>query len=196
MRRRILAYFLLGLGFVAVIFFRRYSGQVIPNPYIFYLAGLVIILGAVLLLRSTARTSDARVEKQIEKTINELRTKGERIEVELSQCEIKEHYSTEERQRYDEDEFKSLDPERKIQELNTINSYPAQKVNQEEIAQTVLVYDYLNPDSGEMERFISRVIPKDSVTLAYYMGRQMKTMLYVDKNNRQKYYFDLDFLNE
>src|SRR5438270_2978062 len=58
MRRRILAYFLLGLGFVAVIFFRRYSDQVIPNPYIFYLAGLVIILGAVLLFRSRARTSE------------------------------------------------------------------------------------------------------------------------------------------
>ncbi|MFL5739204.1 MAG: hypothetical protein ACJ75B_03230 [Flavisolibacter sp.] len=80
--------------------------------------------------------------------------------------------------------------------MNGISGSSMRNAEQAEITHTVLVFDYLNPETGEMERFISRVIPKDSVTLAYYMGRQMKTILYVDKNNRQNYYFDLDFLNE
>ncbi|MFL5739205.1 MAG: hypothetical protein ACJ75B_03235 [Flavisolibacter sp.] len=112
MWRKILAYFLFGLGFFAVIYFRRYSGQVIPYPYFFYIIGLVIILGGVLLLRSTTRTSAMHLLHQIERTIKDLKRKGERIEVKLYQCEIKEHTYTEEKQPVDEEELKGLDLEK------------------------------------------------------------------------------------
>lgn len=46
----------------------------------------------------------------------------------------------------------------------------------------------------KIKRFISRVIPKDKVSLSFYLDQQKQTILYVDKTDRNKYYFDLDFL--
>lgn len=64
-----------------------------------------------------------------------------------------------------------------------------------EVSHSVILFHYKNVRTGETEEFISRTIPKDSVTLSMYLDKQKQTTLYVDKANRGHYFFDLDFLN-
>jgi hypothetical protein len=195
MWRRILAYLLFALGFLTFTFFRRYSGEVIPYPFLFYILGLIMFVGGLLFLRYTPRTTDLQIQARIAQTIEELKTTGEKIPVDLSRCEIKEHNYTEEQELYGHpNELLTLDFERQIQGFNALGGGSHRNVVQVEVRQTVIIYDYQNPRSGKLEKFISRVIPKDKITLSFYVDRQKYTDLYVDKINREKYYFDLDFL--
>src|SRR5947208_3412816 len=101
---RILAYFLFVLGLITVSYFRNYSGEVIPHPSLFYLVGLALFIAGFLLLRRVRMSPDPKIQKQIGASIKELKTLGEKIEVDLSQCEIKEHNYIEERQLFNEDD--------------------------------------------------------------------------------------------
>lgn len=197
MSRRILAYILFGLGFLTITFFRKYSGEVIPYPFLFYLLGLGMFVVGLLFLRFTPTTKQLDIQKQISETISDLKANGDKIPVDLSHCEIKEHNYIEEREKYGHsNELLTLDFERQIQGWNAIGGGSMRNVEQVQVIQTVLVYNYQNPRNGKLETFISRVIPKDKISLSFYLDRQKQTTLYVDKINRDKYYFDLDFLND
>lgn len=197
MWRRILAYILFGLGFLTMTFFRKYSGEVIPYPFLFYLLGIAMFVGGWLFLRFTPTTKESNIQNQIIETITDLKTNGDKIPVNLSSCEIKEHNYIEEQYKYGHsNELLTLDFERQIQAWNAIGGGSIRNVEQVQIRQTVLVYSYHNTRTGKLEKFISRVIPKDKVTLSFYLDRQKQTLLYVDKINRDKYYFDLDFLSD
>jgi len=197
MWRQILAYILFGLGFLTITFFRKYSGEVILYPFLFYLLGLAMFVGGLLFLRFTPTGKQLNIQKQILETISGLKANGDKIPVDLSHCEIKEHNYTEERERYGHpNELLTLDFERQIQGWNAIGGGSMRNVEQVQVKQTVLIYNYQNPRDGKLEKFVSRVIPKDKITLSLYLDRQQQTTLYVDKSNRDKYYFDLDFLND
>lgn len=196
MWRRILAYILFGLGFLTVTFFRRYSGEAIPYPFLFGLLGLGMFIGGLLFLRYTPTTTEMNLQKKIAETISDLKANGDKIQVVLIQCDIKENNYTEERERYGHsNELLTLDFERQIQGWNAIGGGSMRNVEQVHVQQTVLIYNYQNNRTGKTEKFVSRVISKDKVTLSFYLNTQKHTILYVDKLNRDKYYFDLDFLN-
>jgi hypothetical protein len=196
MWRRILAYILFGLGFLTVTFFRRYSGEVIPYPFLFWLLGLGMFIGGLLFLRYTPTATEINLQKQIAETISDLKANGDKIQVDLTQCDIKANNYTEEREKYGHsNELLTLDFERQIQGWNAIGGGSMRNVEQVHVKQTVLIYNYQNNRNGKTEIFVSRVIPKDKVTLSFYLDRQKQTILYVDISNRDKYYFDLDFLN-
>jgi hypothetical protein len=89
----------------------------------------------------------------------------------------------------------TLDIEREIQGWNAIAGYSMSNVKQVQITQTIIIFLNQNTRTGKTEQFISRVIAKDKITLSVYLDRQKQTTLYVDKTNRECYYFDLDFLN-
>jgi hypothetical protein len=195
MGQRILAYVFIALGLLTVTYFRKYTGSVIPHPAIFWVLGLIMTVAGMAFLRFTPAALDRRMQKQIDDTIYHLKVNGERIRVDLSQCEIKERSYTEERQRYGaEDELLTFDFERQIQTLNALGGDNSRNVTQVQVTQTVVIFSRQNPLTGETERFVSRVIPKDKVTVAFYLEEQGETSLYVDKTDRQLYYFDLDFL--
>jgi hypothetical protein len=195
MWQRILAYVFIALGLLTVTYFREYTGSVIPHPVIFWVLGLIMLLAGVAFLRLTPAALDRSMQKQIEETIYHLKVNGERIRVDLSQCEIKEHTYTEERQRYGhENELLTFDFERQIQAWNAVGGDGGRNVKQVQVTQSVVVFYRKNTLSGETEKFVSRVIPKDKVTVAFYLDEQRETTLFVDKTNRELYYFDLDFL--
>lgn len=195
MWRRTLAYILFGLGFLTVTFFRKYSGEIIPYPFLFWLLGLSMFWGGILFLRYTPSTKEMNIQKQITAIINDLKENGDKIQVDLTQCELKEHNYIEEREKYGhKNELLTLDIEREIQGLDALSSGSIGNVEQVQIKQTVIIFYKLNIRNGQTEKFISRVIPKDKITLSFYLDKQKQTMLYVDKTNRSRYYFDLDFL--
>lgn len=195
MQRRILAYLLFGLGFLTATFFRKYSGELIPYPFLFWLLGLSMLFGGLLLLRYAPAPKELSIRKQVKKLIADLKENGEKIQVDLSKCEIKEHNYVEERERYGhKNELLTLDIEREIQSWNTIGGGSVRNVGQVQVMQTVIIFINTSSRTGQTEEFISRVISKDKITLSFYLYKQQQTLLYVDKTNRQRYYFDLDFL--
>jgi hypothetical protein len=195
MWRRILAYFLFGLGFLTITYFRKYSGVIIPHPFLFYLLGLVMFGGGLLLLRYTLTKGEMNLQKKMGDAIKDLKTNGEKIQVDLTQCAIKEHNYMEERSKYGHsNELLTLEVERHIEGWNAISGGSMRNVEQVQVKQAVIIYEHHNLQNGNTEKFISRIIPKDKMTLLFYLDRQKQTVLYVDKNDRNKYYFELDFL--
>ncbi len=195
MWRRIFAYLLFGLGFFTVTFFRNYSGEIIPYPFLFWVLGLSMFWGGFLFLRYTPSKNEMTAQKQITTIITELKETGEKIQVDLTQCELKEHNYIEEKERYGHrNELVTFDIEREIQALNALGGGSIRNVEQVHVTQTVIIFYKKNIRNGGMEKFISRIIPKDKITLTFYLDKQKRTTLYVDKVNRERYYFDLDFL--
>jgi hypothetical protein len=196
MWRRILAYILFGLGFLTIIFFRKYSGSAISYPFLFWLLGIVMFIGGLFFLRYTPTTNEINFQKKIREVINDLKVNGDKIQVDFTQCDIKEHNYTEEREKYaHSSEFLTLDFERQIQGWNAISGSSIHNVKQVQIKQSIIIFQYQNNQTGNAEKFVSRVIPKDKITLLFYLDKQKNTCLYVDKINRDKYYFDLEFLS-
>lgn len=195
MWQRILAYVFIAFGVLTVTYFRTYAGSVIPYPVLFWVLGLIMVVAGIMSLRFTPAALDSSMQKQIDETLYHLKVNGERIRVDLSQCEIKERSYVEERQRYGhENELLTFDFERQIQVLNALGGGNSRNVEQVQVTQSVIIFSRQNPLSGEMERFVSRIIPKDKVTVAFYLEEQRETTLFVDRTNRELYYFDLDFL--
>ncbi|HVU54674.1 MAG TPA: hypothetical protein VHD83_06440 [Puia sp.] len=121
MWRRILAYILFGLGFLTLTFFKHYTGELIPYPFLFWLVGLALFAGGLLFLRYTPDGRDLEARKKLVATIADLKNNGEKIQVDLSKCEIKEHSYSEEKQRYGNDNpLLTLSIESEIQGWNTL----------------------------------------------------------------------------
>jgi hypothetical protein len=196
MWRRILAYILFALGFLTIGFFRTYHGTLFSHPFLYWLLGFSMFVGGLLFLRYTPTTNQLKNRKKIEEQIAFLKQVGTAIDVDLTRCEIKEHTYTEEQNRYSRDnELLTLGVEREIEGLNAIGGGSWRNVKQVEVKQSVIIFLYEDPSAGTKEKFISRVIPKDKVTLGFYLERKEHTTLYVDKTDRKNYYFDLDFLS-
>jgi len=196
MWRRPLAYFLFALGLLTVTFFRHYSGEIIPYPIVFWLAGLAMFWGGFFFLRNTPTNADIKAEKQLTEMINDLKANGEKIIVDLVKCEMKGNTYTEETIKYgNKNDFLTLGIEREIEAWNALGGDSLRNTENVDVAQTVIIYSRPNSKTGIIETFISRVIYKDEITLSFYLERQKQTTLYVDKNDRKKYYFDLDFLD-
>ena len=197
MWRRILAYILFALGFLTITFFRRYRGEVIPHPYLFWLFGIVLFLGGLLFLRFTPTAKELSLNKKVIEMIEDLKMYGEKIVVDFANCEIKENNYTEEKEKYGhENELLTFDVERQIQIWNAAGGSSGSNVEQVQVRQSLIVFKNENTKTGTIEKFVSRVIPKDKISLSFYLDKQKHTTLYVDNTNRERYYFDLGFLDE
>lgn len=196
MWRRIIAYLFFGLGFLTITFFKDYSGDLIPSPFLFWVLGFCMFLAGLLFLRYTPSSKELSNIKKVGELVADLKANGEKIKVDLSQCELKENHYSEEKAKYGhENELLTFDIEREIQLMNGLGGGSHRNIKQVQVIQTVILYTMDNARTGQKERFVSRVIPKDKVTLSFYLDKQKFSTLYIDKNNRERYYFDLDFLN-
>jgi len=176
MIKRIIGYTLVVLGFVIFCFFRRYTRDSIPYSIVIFIVGAAILLIGAFIIFKGVSLKEQEPSKQFKKSIADLKENGEKIQVDLLKCGIKENdYSIERRDRmasrYDIDI----------------------KVKQVEMNQTILIF--LHNHENIEEKFISPVIPRTGDDLRIKLYLTKTTYLYVDKNDRTKYYFDLDFLN-
>lgn len=194
MWRRVLAYALFGVGFLIAVYFRVYKGYLIPNPFWFWLVGLTVFLVGFFLLRYMPNKMQSEKRVQLAKAIADLKINGDRIPVDLAGCEIKENNYSEEITRDPGLEALVFDWEGQIGGLNALTRDRSIKKEQS-VVQSVLVFKYNNLKAGNTETFVSPVIPKDRVTLSFYLEQQKQTVLYVDKGNRKRYYLDVEFLN-
>ncbi len=193
MVRRISAYILFGLGFLTVTFFRTYSGTIIPYPFLFWLIGLLMFWCGWALLRWTPTIKEQQETVRLKKLIDDIKTNGEKIKVDLLKCEIKQNNYIVEKEKHGTGSYiTTLDIEHDIQVWNALTD-SIKNTDRVQVNQVVLIFD--NSRNGKTEKFVSSVIPIDRVTLLFKLDKQKETTLYVDKNNRSKYHFDLDFLS-
>ena len=179
MIRRAFAYILIGVGFVLLIFFDRYTGSFIKNKGLILAGGLVsLIMGVIILLSRPARAKF--LVRQYKKRIEGLKNTGEKIKVDLSGCQIKSnHYSVE------QDVVDLVD----AQAFNVADGNEMENVPSMGIYQSVLI------SKQGAETFISNIIPMEQTTLLFKLDNQKTTFIYVDKSDRSKYYFDVEFLS-
>jgi hypothetical protein len=194
MLKRLAAYTLFAFGLITVVFFRHYTGNLIPYPWIFFVIGFGMFLGGYFLLRYSAPATSKVELVKFRQLIDHLKTNGDRIPVDLNSCDIRSHDYREPKAAHGADnllvdltvssEFRAL--------MNHLDDPGG--TGMQNVQQSVIVFSHANPKTGTTERFLSPIIAKDKITLSFYLDRQKQTTLYVDKSNRSLYYFDLDFL--
>jgi hypothetical protein len=195
MWRKITAYSLFILGFLTITFFRHYTGEIIPYPSLFWLIGFALFFVGYMLIRYTPSVKDQKRIQQLRQLIGDLKANGEKIRVDLSDCEILEHNYSEHRETYGRDSnFLSLTGAPGIHYLLNELEDETHGTGIANVTQSVLIFHYPNERTGQTEKFVSPVISKDRVSLSFYLDKQQQTTLYVDKTDRSRYYFDLAFL--
>jgi hypothetical protein len=194
MPKRILAYTLFGLGFLSITFFRNYSGVIIPYPLVFWILGLTLFWGGWALLKWAPKVKDEKKFDSVQTIIDNLKTNGEKIKVEFSKCDIKENNYLEEKEI---DSFGHyLTPEERDNDYDIVRAltphYGTTRTENVQTNQSVLIFKLER--NNKTETYISNILPFERVTLLFKLDSKMVTTLYVDKNDRSKYYFDLEFL--
>lgn len=192
MLNRIAAYCLFILGLFTTIFFRHYTGDMIPYPWIFLVLGLAMLLAGYLLLRYSPRPNNKAATDRIRRLIADLKTNGDQIRVDFNACSIHGHSYRETNPQHHPNSL--LVDMTTSHYLTTVLDHLDNADGTRQVNQSVIVFPYQNTRTGAAEKFISPVIAKDEVSLSFYLDQQQSTTLYVDKANRNLYYFDLDFL--
>ncbi len=195
MLKRIIAYTLFILGLITILFFRHYAGSLIPYPWIFNLLGIAMLLSGYLVLRYAFNPKNTVALKKLRQLIVDLRANGEQIRVDFNACSILGNDYQQAQPARDTDSLLfdltvSDSLTRMLDHLDNDGSNGMQ-----EIRQSVIVFQHTDVRTGAVEKFVSPILAKDDTTLSFYLDRQQHTTLYVDRTNRNLYYFDLDFLN-
>lgn len=183
------------LGFLILLFFRHYRGVLIPHRWLFCLVGTLFGLIAWWLSDIALSQEKKADRRQSDQLISDLKSNGEKIMVDLNACEIK---SSEYTQIIDDStgarEVAYFFAPYTLQGL--VRSPDPNHSRTVDIPQSVFLFRTENPRTGQSECFVSPVIPKDNITLSFYFDRQGNTTLFVDKSDRRRYYFDLNFLDD
>lgn len=188
---RILLYFFGGLfvfaGFIGVYYFKSYKGTIIPYSGLFMVGSFLIAATGVLLIYLQVRRRATSIHKEYEAWKEKLKQNGEKIKVEFKDCEVKDNFYYEEVQRHGSQAQAFL-------ALTVGGAAANDKPEIQSRHSAVIVYKYENPRTGELQTFMSAVIPKDKVTLSVLIDMQQYTFIYANKSNSEEYFFDLDFL--
>ena len=185
MGKRILGFILCALGFITILFLKKYAGDSIPYTILILPTGAILLFIGVILLWVTPTYAEYKAGQKLKNMETDLKETGEQIKVDLSICEIKEN---------DYSEMRLPDGTREADlsdfEANSYSESAGEKLT--EIDQTQFVFTHER--NGHIEKFVSPVIPRTGDDLKIKLYLQKTTTLYVDKTDRSKYYFDLGFL--
>lgn len=150
-----------------------------------------MFLAGYFLLRYLPPSKNKPAANNIYHMIDDLKANGEKIHVNFKDCVIRGH-----------DYSKAVEnPESQLigvtgaGALTAVMNHLENPTGMRDVRQSVIVFSYANPKTGTTEKFVSPMIAKDDITVSFYLDTQQQTTLYVDKSNRDLYYFDLDFLN-
>jgi len=187
--KRILAWTLFGVGLLILTFFRRYNGNVIPYPWLIYVSGILCFLFGFFLLRKTPTTNQNNIMERAKAFVNDLKENGEKLTVNLDNCEIKEnHYYQEPDNFKNASDLELVTANDLIYLYNKFNYVPTDNQTYQSVA--VFKTNY----KGQERTFYSPTISKDKDNLLFKFGAQKTTTLYIDKSDSEKYYFDISFV--
>lgn len=172
------------IGLLILLFFKQYSGVLIPHPVIGFVLGLLLMISGYLTYKKGLAQWYEKKEEDINARILELKQKADKVRVDLSVCEIKTNSYSEQVDKVKNYKAKAFDPlydsDKSIENINS--------------NEAVLIFE--TEKYGEKEHYYSPVIYKDEITLRFMLDKQKETYIYIDKENRSNYYFDLEFLDD
>lgn len=175
---------IIGLIFIAVaplgvIYFRNYTGKIIPYPFLWYTGFILLEILGWLLIYWAVKSRIKKIAKPLIAEVENLKANGEKVVPDFDRCEFKNgSYSHE------------VDDPRvsNVQWLGSGAIASMDVTTTENIIQSYLVY--YHPGSDPPEKFISHHFPFETTTLKYHVLKQ-EIVLYVDRFDRKKYLFDL-----
>lgn len=178
MVKKLSGYFLIGLGLLGFLYFKSYKGNTIPLPILWLVLSIIIVLIGTFLTVTAKTKKQIQILNQNSDKINRLKDKGERILIDLDDCD----FITAEVNQSNPENFSRVqiidalyDPNRNHLENNSRVTY--------------IVYKHKNGDNRE--RFVSQPYSMDDITLKYYTSKN-KVVLYVDKFDRTQYFFNVE----
>jgi len=175
---------MLVLGILTYLFFRHYNGSFIPYPIVWYFGAILMILIGILLIKSAITKGNKEIEDNFKKEIEKFKLNSEKIPVDLNNCLIKTNNYTEQIEKESGYRAQTLDAlYDSSKNVESVNVYNAVLIFETEI-------------NGQKEKFYSPTINKEEITLRFLLDRQKETFIYVDKGNRKRYYFDIEFLDD
>lgn len=192
-KTKIIAYSLLTLGVLGALFFNN-NLNIIPYTVVYKILSVIIGLIGIILLFTIPPDSKLREQKQLNALIDQLKTNGATLKVDLTKCTILENSYTEAHnsralfEAMDSGELKNILPDNDNAVIDKTT-----KAKLENITLSIIVYEA--EVMGEKRKFYSQVIHKDKATLMFLLEAQKQTILYYDKNNPSRCYFILDFLD-
>jgi hypothetical protein len=185
--RRIIAYTLFVLAVVTVTWFHAYGAEPGASPLVFWMGGIILAWGGWTLLRWTAPAGFPDTPHTNYLKLEKFAKYVEKLPVDLSRCEIRSNDYTEFEDGFKED---APPPEKQMQvQVWDDLSTGARMVD---VHRSVLVYRHFY--HGRNETFISPPIPLEKETLLFKLAMHNETTIYIDRRNRKRYYFDIEFL--
>ena len=177
------SYLLIGLTVLGLLIMYGVSSAAVFN-WTFFLFGLMLlvlpIISYLLITRVAAKDNLSYHSNYLKK----LKTHGEKIEVNLSDCEIKSNSWTDQKPRYNDS---------RIEFLNTISGHADKNIAATDVNLSTAIYRINR--LGKTRIFESGTIALDEVTLRMLFEVHGRTIIYIDKDNPEYYYFDLEFLS-
>lgn len=171
---RVIAFIFIGIGLILYLFLDNYDSDVIPASYFWMAFALISAVLSYFIVRNLQR------KEAVEGRIKRLKLEGNTILVDLNACEIVSSRYYKEVPKYKNHRIQSWE--------SGLN--PANAVKQEEVNQSRLIYRL---DGVE---YVSHIIPKDKISIGFWLERQEKTYLYIDREDPLHFYFDLEFLED
>jgi hypothetical protein len=171
---------LIAVSFIATIYFKSYSGIIISNPFLWYIFFVLLGLFGVLLLSSSLKKTKKSIIQIQNRELEKLKANSDKIVLDFDLCEFRSgSYSHQA-----EDENMSAIGLVAPASLSLIVDKPIT----ENVIQLSLIYKYTI--SGMIEKFISQSFPFDETTLKYHVLNN-NIILYIDRFNRNRYFFEL-----
>ncbi len=173
---------LLILAFFGTIFFSKYKGTLIDYKLLWYIGFVILGIAGIILINFSFRISGKLAEAELRSQLNIFKESAECIEVDLDKCEFRDGSFTgqvEERDR-------GLIIASTL--VGSSASLFATRVVNKNTVQSYLIYSQDN--NGTIEKFVSHNFPLESTTLKFHV-LQKNVNLYVDRNDRNKYFFEL-----
>lgn len=177
--KNVLGYILSIIGILMMIFFRKYSGDLIPYSTIWFFAGFILLFIGY----SFIQTKEIKLMQDLADEIDKFKLRADQIKVNLNSCKIKTNNYTE--QIEEDDSYRP-------QLLNSLSDYTKKEMKHTTVYQSVLIYE--TDVFGQKAAYYSPTIYMDEISLKILLDREKETSIYVDRDNRNKYYFDLEFL--
>jgi|GEM_PF-6768783 len=174
--RSILGVLLMVGGAIMVLFFSRYSGSVIPYPWLWLLASMgAAYLGYRLVL---PRSDFAASQNEWRDEINDIRERGIAVKVDFDKCRITDLSYSYEKER----------ESGRIAGMNVLSGNEMDNVREVRVGQTEFIYTYTDPTTNQQREYKADLdMDRDTVSMTF-LARDV--MLYIDPDDPDRYFFD------
>ncbi len=143
--------------------------------FIWYVVLIILTIFGSRLIISSGTKRIIVIEKEIDENLEKLKSTGQLIKLDFDSCE------------FHDNSYSHQVTDQNIGYLASVSPYNQEILTTENVNQSALTFNYSG--GGKIEKF-KQAFPFSSEALKFYVLKNNIT-LYVDRNDRTKYFFDL-----